>query len=255
MQNHKHYKLCYRAHYNTSHTPEKRAADWCASFDADVALAIKYGGNVEKLEALFVAWMGAKTRCASSMITGPAGFNVRRNEKANAAEHKHGLKYCAYVDALKKAHDTAAFYEANPLARPIKSNDPDALERLQAKLAAAEAHYDAIKATPKAKRPHGYTLQYAADAVRELKARIALLEKAKATPLVEVKREGFTVTQNPTAQRVQITFDQRPDRPTCDRLKSLGFKWAPSLGVWQRHLNGNGIHAAKQFMQSQQVGA
>lgn len=255
MQNHKHYKLCYRAYYNTSHSPEKRAADWCAEFDADAANVATWGGDVAKLDALFVAWMGAKSRCASPMITGPAGFNTRRNDKAFAAEQKHGERYVQYLATLKKAHETAAYYEANPLARPIKSGDVDALERLQAKLAAAEAHYAATKATQPAQREHSFSLQYAGEAIRKLKVRIAQLEKAKATPPVEVKRQGFTVAQNPDAQRVQIIFEERPDRATCDMLKSLGFKWAPSLGVWQRHLNNAGIYAAKQFLINKTRGA
>jgi hypothetical protein len=33
-----------------------------------------------------------------------------------------------------------------------------------------------------------------------------------------------------------------------EELKSLGFRWAPSLGVWQRQLTNAGIYAAKRFM-------
>ena len=45
--------------------------------------------------------------------------------------------------------------------------------------------------------------------------------------------------------RLQVFFDAKPDRETCAAMRHSGFKWAPSVGAWQRQLNDNAIRAAK----------
>jgi len=37
-------------------------------------------------------------------------------------------------------------------------------------------------------------------------------------------------------------------------LKHWGFKCVPSIGTWQRHLNGNGMYAVKQVKSIQPIG-
>ena len=50
---------------------------------------------------------------------------------------------------------------------------------------------------------------------------------------------------NREANRLQVFFDEKPDRDTCSAMRHSGFKWAPSVGAWQRQLNDNAIYAAK----------
>lgn len=72
---HRHYDAAYRAHYNTSFTPDKRAEQYCAGFDADIAKLTEKGARAETIaryEALWLRWMAAKGRCLSAMITGPS---------------------------------------------------------------------------------------------------------------------------------------------------------------------------------------
>ena len=57
--------------------------------------------------------------------------------------------------------------------------------------------------------------------------------------------DGGTVEANQAANRLQITFDEKPDANTLAALKGAGFRWAPSAGVWQRQLNDNALRAAK----------
>ena len=49
------------------------------------------------------------------------------------------------------------------------------------------------------------------------------------------------------ANRLQVFFDERPDRETCSAMRHGGFRWAPSVGAWQRQLNENAIRAAKRL--------
>jgi hypothetical protein len=65
------------------------------------------------------------------MITGPDNFPVARMEKANASERKHADNYFGYLEGLKELHRKEAFYAANPHARPISSDDLDAIPRLR----------------------------------------------------------------------------------------------------------------------------
>jgi len=56
---------------------------------------------------------------------------------------------------------------------------------------------------------------------------------------------GIRIVLNKALDRVQIIF---PDKPSDDEraiLKSRAFRWAPSVGAWQRQLTQNGVWAAE----------
>lgn len=59
---------------------------------------------------------------------------------------------------------------------------------------------------------------------------------------------GVRVILNKTLDRVQIIF---PDKPSDDEraiLKREAFRWAPSVGAWQRQLTQNGVWAAERVL-------
>ena len=41
--------------------------------------------------------------------------------------------------------------------------------------------------------------------------------------------EGGEVKMNREANRLQVFFDEKPDRDTCSAMRHSGFKWAPSI--------------------------
>jgi hypothetical protein len=102
--------LAYRAYYNTSFSPEKRRdqiiKEHSAELDSDL-LKIKEEADKERYkqgyEKYFSAWLGAKSRCISSMITGPANFPVRRAEKANDMEAKRSVEFSEWRERALKA--------------------------------------------------------------------------------------------------------------------------------------------------------
>lgn len=253
MKNHKHYDLCYRAHYHTSFTPDKRAEQYCASFDDAIAeleslnIEQRY---IDKYERLWIDWMNAKSRCMSSMITGPANFPVARNEKANVRERSAGDECCNYYKKLVDYAKREAYYEANPEARPIASNDDDALERLQARLATQQAEHDAMKAANKAQRgTHApYELTNSNARIKATKDRIAQLEKRKEQGKQEIVVNGVRVLQNPEAMRLQLFFDGKPAPDMIALLKSKAFKWSPRNGCWQRQLTNNALFTFKHYI-------
>lgn len=68
--------------------------------------------------------------------------------------------------------------------------------------------------------------------VRRLKKRIAQLEARAAVPETELTFGDVKVVL--ADNRVQIHFPGKPSEELRKELKQNGFKWAPSVGAWQR---------------------
>ena len=94
-----------------------------------------------------------------------------------------------------------------------------------------------------------YALQNSNATIKRTAERIKKLEAVKATQPVEDDRDGYTYRENVEAMRVQLVFDGKPDDETRTLLKRNGFKWAPSQGAWQRKLNDAGKYAAHLVME------
>lgn len=102
-EQHKYYKRAYDAYRGTSFSPEKRAASEIEWYEG-VCQGLKTSGKeaaIDKFTTLWLKHMGAKSRCMSSMITGPANFPVARMEKYNRWEHNAST---AVTDFLEKVN-------------------------------------------------------------------------------------------------------------------------------------------------------
>lgn len=182
-------------------------------------------------------------------------------------------------------HDaTADYYEhkAEGVGKGgVSSDDPDAIEKLGEKLEKAERCQDRMKAANKAiklkdikagnealtelgfsstiiaqlRTPDfagrigfaSYALTNNNAEIRRLKTRIQSLENAQVEETREFKHDGFEVVYNAEENRVQILFPGKPAEGIRERLKFLGFRWCPTNGAWQRHLNNAGKFAAENF--------
>lgn len=89
-----------------------------------------------------------------------------------------------------------------------------------------------------------YSLQNNSANIRRLRERLSRIKASIVTEDKETEHNGFTVVENADINRVQIVFPGKPDEDTRALLKSHGFRWAPSEGAWQRQLNANGRYAA-----------
>lgn len=84
--------------------------------------------------------------------------------------------------------------------------------------------------------------------IRRLEGRIKSLQKTKSQGTRESENKFFKVKENVEAMRIQLFFEGKPEPEVRDILKSNGFRWAPSVGAWQRQLNNNGKYAVERVI-------
>lgn len=143
--------------------------------------------------------------------------------------------------------------EAAKNNRAISSDDPAAIEKLREKIAKLEAEREKVKAFNKAAKKNGtepapwYTLPYLSRDIKAAKERIEKLERVDQMPAEIIEFDGGEIESDPITNRVIIRYDERQDNATAESLKANGFKWAPSVGGWQRLRNPSALRAAKRI--------
>lgn len=211
--------------------------------------------------------------CPSVLISGGSNFPVRKKERQNAVSDKNMAEWNEINGLIGriKAVRTGG----------ISSDDPVALEKLKLKLRKLEEHQEDMKAANAAIRMKdpakgdaklaelGYTpediaklrapdfcgrIGYPAYAlqnnnanIRRIRGRIEELKKRAENTPEGWEFDGGHVVVNTTENRLQIIFDGKPDADIRGELKSEGFRWAPSQGVWQRQLTDNAMRAARRL--------
>jgi hypothetical protein len=279
-QNHKHYEAARRAHYWTSFSPEKRAESECKFFDEISAefdaAGVDEAGKI-KFERLFLLSLAAKSRCASSMVTGPARFNVEKNRRANERERRVSDELMAYIERVRKAIDK----QNNPqnyASDAIRSDDENAIDKLKEKLAKLQKAQDQMKACNKIVKDKkddkikrlaeilgteerakqlmepdwcgrlgfaSFNLTNNNAAIKAAESRIKQLESQGQQETKEFTIAGVKVVQNAELMRLQFFFDGKPAREIIDLMKKNGFKWSPSNSCWQRLWNAAALSSVE----------
>lgn len=159
---------------------------------------------------------------------------------------------------------------------PIKSDDPQALEKLSAKLEACQQRQEYMKSVNAYYRKHGtaqgcpgvsaaqaekfdnavrtgyswetapfpsYELSGNNAEIRRLKQRIAQLSRDREVGFVGWTFTGGEAVANAGNNRLQLLFDEKPTEEQRTVLKQNGFHWSPTEQAWQRQLNENAIYA------------
>ena len=208
-------------------------------------------------------------RVPSIMIAGGSNFPVRKKEKQNAAADKNMEEYREIQGLLDKIRSTGM--------GGISADDPNAVSKLESKLAKLEALQETMKAVNAYYRrnktldgcPHlspeqieklkasmsgsyranpkpfeSYQLSNNNAEIHRLKNRITALTRRKELGYVGWEFDGGRVEANTADNRLQIFFDEKPDKEIREELKGNGFRYAPSTEAWQRQLNDNAIYAA-----------
>lgn len=123
----------------------------------------------------------------------------------------------------------------------ISSDDPKAIEKLQAKLKKLEEAKIEVKA-----RPHEwYELPYLNADIKRTKDRIKEIQELEELQFEEITFTGGKAILNRDINRLQLLFDAIPDEETRTLLKGHGFKWSRYEQAWQRLYNKNGIYAVR----------
>ena len=208
-------------------------------------------------------------RVPSIMIAGGSNFPVRKKEKQNAAADKNMQEFTEIQGLLDKIRSTGM--------GGISADDPNAVSKLESKLAKLEQAQETMKAVNAFYRknktldgcPHlspeqieklkasmsgsyranpkpfeSYQLSNNNAEIRRLKNRITALTRRKELGYVGWEFDGGRVEANTADNRLQIFFDEKPDKEIREELKGNGFRYAPSTEAWQRQLNDNAIYAA-----------
>ena len=183
----------------------------------------------------------------SSFICGPANYNMSKHNKWMAADDKSWQEY----NAINAKFESAMHGAAKPV---IHDSDSNALDQLRAKLAKEETEHAAyIEHNKNARKSGGetlpaYMLQNSNGRIKALRDRIANLEKAQAKDARRFEFVGGYVEENKEAGRTQIFFEDKPEEATRDKLKSNGWRWAPSSGAWQRQMTNNAWYDATKLL-------
>jgi len=290
------YDTAYNAYTWNSMVPEKRAqqeqdgyVEHMQKVYDDVIKYAKTDAHKAIIEDSFttykdgylkrvLAHLNAKSKTASPMVTGPANFPTRRNEKANNVEHnrltellefdKNGqenLKKIALAsrpqsEILKEQQDSVNKMVASSLAT-IKSIDDGAVgmsrplfvSNLVGRLKTlsnkgrtdlVNGALDLIEETQKDLKKPLISPKNSIWALRD-KTNEAKEEAKREQGTVTLKEyEGAQVVNNHEAERVQILFDEKPSTEVRAALKKAAFKWSPNNSAWQRQNTPNGIYSA-----------
>ena len=246
----------------------------------DAAYLIKSGvpdnaidSYCEKYVYYLTQWLHAKSRCLSSMITGPSRFPTRRAEKANRSEHNH---LQLFIEWRKRALK-AIVKKANPvmddeLIRKYKDDlqSRESFQNLMKKVNAAirrgATEADLVsrfglsrsEANTRMNPDYGtkgfkpFEMQNNLASIKRLQKRITEVSEKQQRSTLEATEEqyqGFRVVMDNPDDRIRFYFDKRPAREICVLMKRNGFKWSPSVGAWQRQITGYAMNAAQSVIE------
>ena len=208
-------------------------------------------------------------RVPSILIAGGSNFPVRQKEKQNAARDSNMQEWQYIQGLLDKIRSTGM--------GGIRQDDPQAIPKLQKKLDGLVKAQETMKAVNAYYRKHGtldgcpylspenlenlkadmasswhyekkpfqsWELSNNNAEIHRVRQRIESLTRAKETVYVGWEFDGGHVEANREQSRLQVFFEDKPDADARQQLKEHGFRWAPSIGAWQRLLNGNAYYAA-----------
>ena len=208
-------------------------------------------------------------RVPSILIAGGSNFPVRQKEKQNAARDSNMQEWQYIQGLLDKIRSTGM--------GGIRQDDPQAIPKLQKKLDDLEKAQETMKAVNAYYRKHGtldgcphlspenienlkadmasgwhyenkpfqsWELSNNNAEIRRVRQRIESLTRANEVAYVGWKFDGGHVEANREQGRLQVFFDGKPEADARQQLKEHGFRWAPSVGAWQRLLNDNAYYAS-----------
>lgn len=206
------------------------------------------------------------------------------------SDYVTGSKTAEYKQLVDKAYDLADQVAGEKPDRAeeayslvdgsdiIKSDDKDAVEKLQEKLDSLQKKQEQMKAVNAYYRKHktldgcpdlspenierlkqamkadwhyqdkpylSFELSNNNQNIHATKARLERLKAAKEKETTDYDTEHFKVVENTEMMRLQLFFDGKPDVEIREVVKRNGFKWSPKNKCWQRQLTNNAKYSLK----------
>jgi hypothetical protein len=282
--------LAYNAYRNISFSPERRRDSTIASYseELDSDLANMPESERErykaKYESLFSNWLSAKSRCASSMITGPANFPVRRMDKANRSEENRYKEFIDWREKVlkyieKRKEDSKPEYQKqnekfDRLKKDIISSSATIIaidngtERRynralfvssivnKIKIVAKNGETDLLKLSLDLIKEINSTVKKpvisASNAIWKLECEAEAVREQKADNEVrrsdEKEINGVRIVDNFQDDRVQIFFKGKPEQDMINKLKKNAWRWSPFNKCWQRKLTKQAQYDAQNLL-------
>lgn len=279
-----------RAYEGTSFIPEVRAATAIREYESLVIEDLKnlpteeHDDYVSRFKELVGVLFDKHSRVLSSMITGPANFPVKRNEKANSSFDRAVNEFNEWRD--KYAKRSAKRIEAAKSPEERESEEWLGLKR------EIDFHVQTCVEIDTGKNTYSYRTAFTnsisgkigrlanngkASLVMKALAYIKEVQESDKTGLkkplftsrhkiwkfqevceqsiqrrtereghesVEIPFDGGKVVKNFAEDRLQIFHDKKPDSNVILSLKRNGFKWSRFNGCWQRQLTSNAFYGA-----------
>jgi DNA repair exonuclease SbcCD ATPase subunit len=218
----------------------------------------------------------------------PFGQPILVGHHSERADRNYRNRIQSKFEKANELQDKAAYYERRAQAiasnRAIFSDDPNATEKLEAKIARLEKQQEVMREFNKLLRKGDtegmlnlgfteeqiaklslpdfcgrrgfpdYALTNNSGNIRRLKQRVATLEQHSQDTTSTFEFGDITVIDNVEINRVQILFPGKPSEEIRGRLKFSGFRWSPTEGAWQRQRCQYALDIAKRTAESCQAG-
>jgi hypothetical protein len=284
------WKCACGAFYATSFSPEERGSYHIRMYEEELNDDIKTMPEEERERyiAKYKEWVqilfNKHSRIMSAMITGPARFPSRRNEKMNNYYDNAVNEFRAWREKVLKA-----------IARRIEEAKPEEQKNTEEWLS-VKSEIDNIASTLKdidtgvntySYRPLFVSSLYgklerianngkvdvivkSTEYIKELNEKLPkpiftnrhkfwkLVELANQSIVKQAEREnqedaeiffdGGRVIKNYSEDRLQIVFDTKPQPDVISNLKHNGFRWSPRFSAWQRQLTNNAYYAVSRVI-------
>lgn len=244
----------------------------------------RYKELAEKNELKAKQQSEAATKMASVIPFGqPILIGHHSESRDRNYRKKIGKLYEKSWESQKKAGYYAHKVDVVTSDDAIRSDDPQAIEKLKDKLGDMQRMQEFMKATNKLIKNKKLTdeekismlAQYQVDKefanklikggferfqlsnnsqnMARVRKRIAILEKQSQLVSKEETINGIRIFINTEANRIQLFFPGKPAEEVRHQLKSHGFRWSPREGAWQRHISNMAAYYAQRI--AKQAGA
>lgn len=265
-------ELAIRSHSGTSFSPEERGIATIADYERCLLSDLKQVPTdqqewyISKYKEYVRTYLSRHSRVMSSMITGPANFPTRRNERANNSCDKAIEEFSQWRERttarLAKQTEQDRRNSLSPSQRYVEDFKPLKIEILETYANPASWKKALLYGMLERRALKGevelmeLSIALILDTADQLKPIFTPRHKVwKLVELAQASREKLNdrqeqettvedmgvceVHRNFEADRLQLLFDGKPVPAVISILKSNGYRWSPRFGAWQRQLTLN----------------